>query len=320
MNDHAVTYVINEDEAGARLDLFVVQLVARLVDQRHDVSRSQVRRWIEEERILLNGGPPPKAGVRLRPGDQLDVTLPEADDDPVEVRPQPLALSVVYEDDALLAINKPKGMVVHPAPGHSEGTLVNALLYHYPQLEGVGGAGRPGIVHRLDKETSGLMLVAKTPQAYHALVAALKARRIVRRYIAIAHGVFTSSTGTIATRIGRHPVHRKKMAVVSEGGKEAITHYRVVERMGNYSLVALTLETGRTHQIRVHLAHIAHPVVGDTTYGPSRSQLTDDGQVLHACSLQLRHPTTGACLTLWVPPPKNFRRLLRALRIKAGAD
>ncbi len=297
-------WVVPNEAAQARLDVFVAA-----ADPSY--SRSQVQRWIEEGHVELNGGRPPKAGVRLQAGDWIRVTPPVPI--PSRVQPEAISLDVVYEDDAIIVVNKAKGMVVHPAPGHSSGTLVNALLHHAPCLEGIGGVRRPGIVHRLDKETTGLLVVAKTELAHRRLVAALKARQVGRIYLALAHGVLSEERGTIVAPIGRHPVDRKRMAVVSRGGREAVTRFNVLERLQAYTLLELALETGRTHQIRVHLAHIGHPVVGDTTYGPKQPVLFDDGQALHAARLKLEHPTTGKELEFWAPPPPRFLEVLHEL-------
>lgn len=297
-------WIVSDGGESARLDVFLASADATY-------SRSQVRRWIEEGHVDLNGERPSKAGVRLRPGDRVRVTPP-----PIEAasaQPEAIPLDVVYEDDALIVLNKAKGMVVHPAPGHASGTLVNALLHHIPTLEGIGGVRRPGIVHRLDKDTSGLMVVAKTERAHRRLVQALKAREVRRIYIALAHGNLVEERGSIDAPIGRHPVDRKRMAVLEQGGREAITHFTVLERLGAYTLLELALETGRTHQIRVHLAHIGHPVVGDPKYGRRRPELFEDGQALHAAHLSFSHPISGRPLTFSTRPPQPFIEVLRSL-------
>lgn len=305
MHDRCIERVVQADEANTRLDVYVTALDAAF-------SRAQVRRWIDEGLVLVNGSRPAKAGVRLRPGDRVEVWPPPPE--PAEAEPQAIPLEILYEDAAIIVVNKPKGMVVHPAPGHAEGTLVNALLHHCPDLAGIGGVRRPGIVHRLDKETSGLMVVAKSEAAHRALVQALKERRVSRQYLAIVHGIPSVSAGTIDAPIGRHPRHRQKMAVLAAGGREAITHFRVLEAFERFSLLELSLATGRTHQIRVHLAHIGHPVAGDTRYGPRRPELFDDGQALHAFRLRFAHPTTGEPLTFEAPPPPRFLEVLEQLR------
>ena len=303
--------VVGAADAGARLDRFVVAAAGGEAA----VSRAQVQRWIDEGRVLVNGERPGKAGVRLRAGDRVRVEPPPVVE--AEALPEPIPLDIVYEDDAIIVVNKPKGLVVHPAPGHPHGTLVNALLHHCPGLTGIGGVRRPGIVHRLDKETSGLLVAAKTEAAHRALVQALKNRRVRRTYLAIVHGSPPTETGTIDAPIGRDPANRQRMAVVERGGREAVTHFRVLERFDGFSFVELALETGRTHQIRVHLAYIGHPVAGDTRYGPRRARLFDDGQALHAARLALRHPTTGEELEFTAPLPPRFQEVLEALR-RAG--
>ena len=299
-------FVAGAEDDGARLDVF-------LAGRGSIPSRAQARKLIDEGRVLVNGRPPQKAGVRLAAGDRIGVAVPEPE--PSALAPQAIPLDVLYEDEHLLVINKPKGLVVHPAPGHRTGTLVNALIHYLPELPVIGGAERPGIVHRLDKETTGVLVVAKSAEAHRKLAADLKARRISRVYVALVHGNVPRDQGTIDAPIGRHPVHRKKMAVVPGRGRPAVTHFRVLERFRSYTLLELRLETGRTHQIRVHLAHIGHPVVGDPVYGPKKPHLFDDGQALHAASIELAHPVTGVPLKVSAPLPERMSVVIEKLRL-----
>jgi 23S rRNA pseudouridine1911/1915/1917 synthase len=235
--------------------------------------------------------------------------------------PEDIPLDVLYEDDQLLIINKPVGLVVHPAPGHADGTLVNALLAHCDNLAGIGGVQRPGIVHRLDKDTSGALAIAKTDLAHQQLQAQFKTKTARREYLAVVYGAPTQATGTIDAPIGRHPIDRKKMAVVPEekGGRRAVTHWQVEERLGNYTLMRFQLETGRTHQIRVHSAHIGYPVVGDPVYSSGRTVGVNlPGQALHAWKLRLQHPMTGDWIEATAPMPPSFLTLLQVLRRRAG--
>jgi len=231
----------------------------------------------------------------------------------MEARPKPIPLDIVYEDDDIIVINKPQGMVVHPAAGARAGTLVNALLAHTRGLSGIGGKERPGIVHRLDKDTSGLLVVAKHDRAHISLARQLQAREVLREYAAIVHGRVRADRGRVDAPIGRHPVNRKRMAVVF-GGRPAVTDYEVLERFAEYSYLRLVLQTGRTHQIRVHMAHLGHPVVGDPVYGSRRSPWELEGQCLHARRLGFRHPRTGAWMTFTTPLPEHMERVLEDLR------
>ena len=296
---------VGEEWRGERLDVFLASLDPI-------PSRAQARRLIEEGRVLVNGAPAPKAGVKLAPGDRISVFLPPPSPQPLTAEPIPL--DVVFEDEHLVVVNKPRGMVVHPAPGHAGGTLLNALLHRYPEMAGVGGAARPGIVHRLDKETTGLLVVARSRAAYDGLVAQLKAREVSRVYLALVHGHPPADQGSIDAPIGRHPENRQKMAVVEKGGRPAVSHFRVVERFKGYALLEVRLETGRTHQIRVHMAHIGHPVAGDRRYGAPKSSLFPDGQALHAARLAFIHPVTGEALWFSAPLPEDFQEALRILR------
>jgi 23S rRNA pseudouridine1911/1915/1917 synthase len=295
-------YLVGVDEAGQRLDQFCQAQVAH-------VSRARVQAWIAEGAVRLNGGAA-KAAARLRVGDRVLVLTPP-DPDPLDVAPEPIPLDVVFEDADLLVLNKPVGMVVHPAPGHTHGTLVNALLHHCRgSLSGIGGVARPGIVHRLDKDTSGLMVVAKSDRAHRDLARQIAAKEAQRRYWAVVGGHLPASTGRVDAPIARHPTARQKMAVVP-GGRHAATRWTVLRTYKGYDWVLCELETGRTHQIRVHMAHLGHPVVGDPVYGGDRSlPVKLAGQALHARELAFRHPVTGEALTFTAEPPPALGRLL----------
>ena len=297
---------------GTRLDSYLAEAAG--------LSRSAAARLVEEGAVLLNGKPAQKK-TPLSEGDVIDLTLPEPEE--IDALPEDIPLDVVYEDGDLLVINKPSGMVVHPAAGNPSGTLVNALLHHCRgELSGIGGKLRPGIVHRIDKLTSGLLVVAKNDAAHRSLAAALERHEIVREYHALALGGFSCDSGTVDLPIGRHPSDRKKMAVIrdGQGARRAVTHYRVAERFGQITYLVLRLETGRTHQIRVHLSSLGHPLVGDTVYGGGATPFEKrharllDGQCLHAKRLSFRHPTTGLDMTFEVPLPTEFEELLRILR------
>ena len=301
-------------------------MASRLADPRSEPgagpSRTQVQRLIQEGRATASHGPL-TARYRVREGDTIALHVPPPR--PSELAAEPLALDILHEDDDLLVIDKPAGLVVHPAPGHPSGTLVNALLYHCRSLSGIGGEARPGIIHRLDKDTSGLLLVAKHDRSHRHLAAQLKTRKLQRRYQALVHGAMPAPEGTIDAPVGRHPTQRKKMAVVARGGRAARTHYRVLEAWGVLSLLELALETGRTHQIRVHLASFGHPVLGDATYGPGarrwpgrpaleQAMRAFPRQALHAAQVRFRHPTHGDCMTFSSPVPTDMATLLAQLR------
>lgn len=291
--------------AGVRLD------VALAGDATLALSRSRIQALIAAGAVAVDGVTVKRPGFRLRGGEAIVVEVPP--DRPAEAVAQDIPLAVVYEDADLIVINKPRGLVVHPAAGHSSGTLVNALLKHCPDLAGIGGVLRPGIVHRLDRDTTGLLVVAKTQRAHDALTRAIKARAVHRGYLAIVWGVPDAVQGRIEAPIGRHPVDRKRMAVV-EGGRPAVTHFAVLESFGRAALLRCALETGRTHQIRVHLAFIGHPVIGDPVYSGRRDSCGMAGQALHAAMLAFAHPVDGRPLRFEVPPPEDFRQLLARLR------
>lgn len=287
-----------------------------LVEHLPDLSRSRIQKLIEQGQIWVNGQVCTSKKAAVQAGDRVYLEIPDAA--PLMLEAEAIPLDILYEDEHLIILNKPIGLVVHPAPGHSGGTLVNALLaYCGDRLAGIGGVQRPGIVHRLDKDTSGAIAIAKTDRAHQQLQAQFKTKTARREYLAVVYGAPATGMGTIDAAIGRHPVDRKKMAVVPEerGGRRAVTHWQVEERLGNFTLMRFQLETGRTHQIRVHSAHMGHPVVGDAVYGAGRSigvKLT--GQALHACKLRLQHPVSGEWIEATAPLPPELIKLLNVLR------
>ncbi len=295
---------LTADQEGERLDAFLARSVP-------DLTRSAAQRLLEQGAVTLRDRPA-KKNDRTRPGDRLTVCLPEPQ--PVDLVPQDIPLDVVYEDEDVIVVNKPVGLVVHPAPGHPDGTLVNALLYHCgSSLSGINGELRPGIVHRIDRDTSGLIVAAKNDRAHLALAAQLQDHSLARVYEAVAVGGFREDSGTVDAPIGRHPVDRKKMAVDRKNGREAVTHWSVLARYPGYTHVECRLETGRTHQIRVHLASIGHPLLGDTVYGSKKPWPGLAGQCLHARKLRFIHPSTGEPLELECPLPGWFRDVLEKL-------
>ncbi|TGD24641.1 RluA family pseudouridine synthase [Companilactobacillus suantsaicola] len=285
-----------------------MRLDAYLNDEIDDLTRSQIQKLIKDENILVNGQPVAKTGYKVVSGDKISVTIPE--EQPIEAVAQNIPLDVVYEDQDVLVVNKPQGMVVHPAAGHPDKTLVNAILYHCQIND--DDVIRPGIVHRIDKDTSGLLMVAKNNLAKQSLMEQLKEKSNLREYLAIVHGNFKEKTGKINAPLGRSKVDRKKQAVV-ENGRHAVTHFEVLKQFENYSLLKLKLETGRTHQIRVHMQYIGHPVAGDPLYGP-KNTLKGNGQFLHAKTLGFEHPRTHEWMEFSVEPPKIFLDTLKQLR------
>ncbi len=302
------TFVVDAGERGARLDVY-------LAGKLRPVSRARVRALIDSGMVTVDGRAR-KPADKVHRGQRIDVDIPPPV--PSTLRPEPLPLDVVYEDAALLVINKPAGLVVHPGAGRPGGTLANAIVAQVPDLQGIGGVLRPGIVHRLDKDTSGLIIVAKTALALANLQAQVAARAVSRRYLALVSGVLRPDEGTIRAAIGRHPYHRTRMAVIARG-REAITHYRVLERFPQHTWVEAALVTGRTHQIRVHFAYRGHPVVGDATYAPRKDSLGLHRQALHAYRLQFHHPTTGNELTFEAPLPADITTVLAHLRADKGS-
>lgn len=292
---------IEASVVGQRLDKAVAELT--------DLSRSLANEQIKDGRILINGQAK-KAKYAVKEGDVISYELPEPE--VVEYVPEDIPLEIVYQDEDVAVVNKPQGMVVHPSAGHTSGTLVNALMYHIQDLSGINGVLRPGIVHRIDKDTSGLLMIAKNDQAHVALADELKDKKSLRKYWAIVHGNLPNDRGVIEAPIGRSEKDRKKQAVTAKG-KPALTRFQVLERFGDYSLVELQLETGRTHQIRVHMAYIGHPVAGDEVYGP-RKTLKGHGQFLHARTLGFTHPRTGEVLEFTAEAPAIFQETLAKLR------
>lgn len=299
-------FIVSAEEEGQRLDAWLGGQ-AEL-----ELSRSYAARLIKEGAVTL-GGQPAKASTRLRAGDCLCLSLPEPK--ALELTPEALPLEYVYEDEDILIINKPKDMVVHPAAGHSSGTVVNAVLYHCQgQLSSINGELRPGIVHRIDKDTTGLLVVCKNDQAHRALAQQLKRHSITREYVALVHGRPKADEGTVDAPLGRSRTDRKKQAIDYIGGRDAVTHYRVLERFGQFSLLSCTLDTGRTHQIRVHMASIGHPLLGDEVYGPKKAPFKLQGQCLHARRLGFIHPRTGQYIEFSAEPPAYFSELVEKLR------
>ena len=285
-----------------------------LVSQRPEQSRARIQKFIDSGYVRVNGSVG-RAKTPLRQGDTVELWMPPPE--PLEyLKPEPIPLDVLFEDEHLIVVNKPAGLTVHPAPGNRDGTLVNGLLHHCPDLPGIGGERRPGIVHRLDKDTTGCLVVAKTQQALVALQNQIQRRIASRDYLGVVHGVPAGDNGSLVGAIGRHPVDRKKYAVVSDDkGRQARTHWQRLERLGDYTLLRFRLDTGRTHQIRVHCAHMGHPLVGDATYSRCRRLPVDlPGQALHAVQLALNHPVSGERLTFEAPLPDPFERLLACLR------
>lgn len=295
-------------DKGDRLDRWLSQ-------QLPDISRSRLQKLIENGNVSLNSHICNQKKIKLQKGDRLKLTIPKPQT--LDLAPEAIPLDILYEDEQLIIINKPANFVVHPAPGHQTGTLVQALLHHCPNLSGIGGVQRPGIVHRLDKDTTGAIVVAKTDLAHQHLQAQIKAKTARREYWGVVYGSPKNKETTINLPIGRHPVERKKMAVipVDKGGREAVTHWQVLERLGNYSLMEFILGTGRTHQIRVHCSHSGHPLVGDPLYSSGRSLGVNlSGQALHARKLSLQHPVSGKLIEAIAPLPEEFTKLLTVLR------
>ena len=293
------------DTAGERLDAFVARVCP-------DLSRSAAQRLIEEGCVTRNGKPG-KKNDKLNEGDEISVTVPEPKE--VDIVAREIPLDIVYEDEDLLVINKPKGLVVHPAAGHQDDTLVNGLLYALgDDLSGINGELRPGIVHRIDKDTSGLLAVAKNDLAHTVLASQLKDHTMARTYEAIVCGSFREDSGTVDAPIGRHPSDRKKMTVTERNSKHAVTHWEVIGRYRGYTHIRCRLETGRTHQIRVHMAHIGHPILGDLVYGHKKPELGQSSQVLHAGALCFQHPRDGRPVMVFAPRPDYFEQVLQKLQ------
>ncbi len=303
---------IQVTENSDRLDRYLSQELS-------DLSRSRIQQLIEQGHVQINNLICTSKKINLKTGDLITLEIPAVQ--PLAIIAENIPLDILYEDDELIIINKPAGLVVHPAPGHPDGTLVNAILAHCPNLPGIGGIQRPGIVHRLDKDTTGAIAIAKTDLAYQHLQAQLQAKTARREYLGLIYGVPKTETGSIDLPIGRNPQDRKRMAIVSieDGGRNAVTHWRVKERFGNYTLIHFQLETGRTHQIRVHSAKMGHPLVGDPIYSSGHSLGVNlPGQALHAWKLQLQHPVAGNLVEVTAPLPRSFATLLEVLRRRSG--
>lgn len=298
-------FVTGQDEKAVRIDRY-------LADRCPDFSRSYLQKLLKDQAVSVNGTPV-KANYKVQPGDQIFLEIPEMQK--MDILPEEIPLDILYEDDYLMVVNKPKNMVVHPSAGHTEGTLVNAILAHCgDHLSGINGVLRPGIVHRIDKDTTGVLLVCKEDSVHRDLAEQLKEHSIKRRYRAVVCGNLKNDEGTVEGPIGRHPSDRKKMAINHKNGKEAVTHYRVLERFGQYTYIECRLETGRTHQIRVHMASIGHPLLGDTVYGSAKNPWKLEGQTLHAMVLGFRHPVSGEYMEFEAPLPEYFLKLLDKLR------
>lgn len=305
MADRIYTFDTQRAEEKERIDKYLARMCP-------DYTRSYLQNLIRGQAVLVNGQPV-KSNYRLCGEDKVSLAIPDAA--PVDIEPEDLALDVLYEDEDVILINKPKRMVVHPAPGHMHGTLVNGLLYHCRGgLSGINGVLRPGIVHRIDQDTTGVLIACKNDRAHQCVAEQLKQHTITRRYQAIVYNHFSQPEGTVDAPVGRHPVDRKKMAVI-KNGRNAVTHYQVVEELSqNFTYLRCRLETGRTHQIRVHMAYIGHPLLGDTIYGPSKSKYHLEGQTLHAGVLGFIHPRTGEYIEVEAPLPEYFEALLLRLR------
>ncbi|PYI54556.1 RluA family pseudouridine synthase [Paenibacillus flagellatus] len=303
-NDAVHEWTVGAGEAGERVDKYVTESFE------DDVSRSQIQQWVRNGDVTVNGVAV-KPNFKLSAGDRVVLAVP----DPVEVHigPEPIPLDVVYEDGDVIVVNKPRGMVVHPAPGHYTGTLVNALLHHCRDLSGINGVLRPGIVHRIDKDTSGLIMAAKNDSAHKSLAEQLKAHTVTRKYTAVVHGIVAHNQGTVDAPIGRDPSDRKMYTVTDKNSKHAVTHFIVVDRIKDYTVLQLKLETGRTHQIRVHMKYIGHPLVGDPMYGRSKGNPID-GQALHAGVLGFVHPTKGDYMEFEAELPDDMKHLLEVLK------
>ncbi|AND39315.1 MULTISPECIES: RluA family pseudouridine synthase [Cytobacillus] len=294
-------HIIPDEQAGERIDKVLSTLNA-------DWSRTQVQQWIKDGNVLVNGQKP-KTNYKCTANDKIEISIPEPEE--LDVVPEKMDLDIYYEDKDVLVVNKPKGMVVHPAAGHGTGTLVNGLMAHCTDLSGINGVMRPGIVHRIDKDTSGLLMVAKNDMAHESLVNQLMNKTVTRKYRAVVHGVIPHDYGTIDAPIARDPKDRQSMTVV-DNGKHAVTHFQVLERFRDFTLVECQLETGRTHQIRVHMKYIGYPLAGDPKYGP-RKTLDIGGQALHAGVLGFEHPRTGEYLEFEASIPAYFEELLDKL-------
>ncbi|MGG3509758.1 RluA family pseudouridine synthase [Paenibacillus sp. FSL W8-0187] len=297
-------WTVDAESAKTRIDKYITENLGE------NVSRSQVQLWITDGHVIVNEGPV-KSNYKVSQGDRILLKVPEPS--AVEIIPEDIPLEIAFEDADVIVVNKPRGMVVHPAPGHSSGTLVNALMFHCKDLSGINGELRPGIVHRIDKDTTGLIMAAKNDKAHASLAAQLKDHSVNRRYLALVHGNMSHDQGTVDAPIGRDAHDRKLYTVTDRNSKHAVTHFTVIERFGDYTLLELKLETGRTHQIRVHMKYIGHPLVGDPVYGKSKG-IKLDGQALHAAVLGFVHPSSGEYMEYSAPMPNDMEELLTILR------
>lgn len=295
-------FEVTSEQAGERLDKILSLIYP-------DMSRSFFQKLIKDQQILVNQVPK-KSNYRIEAGDIISVSVPKAEE--IEILPENIPLDILYEDNDLLVVNKPKGMVVHPAAGHYSGTLVNAVMFHCKDsLSGINGVIRPGIVHRIDMDTTGALIVCKNDNAHIKIAEQIKVHSVTRRYLGIVKGIVAQDTGTVEGTIGRHPIDRKKMAVNVANGKSAITHYRVVQRFSSHTFLEFELETGRTHQIRVHMASIGHPLLGDMIYGNGKNSWKLQGQTLHAAVIGFLHPVSNQYLEVIAPLPEYFKALLK---------
>lgn len=296
---------VTEAGAGVRIDRYLSEAAS-------DFTRSYLQKLVKEGAVTVNGKAV-KASYAVEAGDRIELEIPEQKEP--DILPENIPLDVLYEDSDVILVNKPKGMVVHPAAGHYTGTLVNALMYHCrDDLSGINGVLRPGIVHRIDMDTTGVLIACKNDMAHNHIAEQLKAHSITRRYYALVHGVIKEDEGTVDAPIGRHPIDRKKMAIERKNGKEAVTHYKVLQRYKGYTLIECRLETGRTHQIRVHMSSLGHPLVGDAVYGPAKCPFSLQGQTLHAYILGFVHPRTGVYMEFQAPLPEYFEKLIKSLQ------
>lgn len=304
VSEHQEQLVITENEAGMRADVALAQLL--------DITRSNMQKLLEDGRVM-RGSKVLKSNYKLKNGDEIIVDLPEPE--PLDVQPENIPLDIIYEDDDVVVVNKARGMVVHPAAGNYSGTLVNALLYHCKNLSGINGVIRPGIVHRLDKDTSGIMICAKNDAAHVSMSEQIQNKTAQRTYLAVVRGNIKSDSGVIETQIARDKNDRKKMAVVKEGGRNAVTEYEVLERFGKYTIVKCKLKTGRTHQIRVHMEYLGYPLVGDPKYSPMKTPFSINGQALHSWTLTFTHPRTQEVMSFEAPLPEDMRKIVTRLRL-----
>lgn len=301
-------FIAEKEDAGRRIDVF-------LSEQVEELSRNAIQKLLESNHIQVNDKNV-KSNYKLRENDSIQVEIPDTEE--IQIEAEDIPLDILYEDADIIVVNKPQGMVVHPAPGHYQGTLVNALLYHCKEsLSGINGMLRPGIVHRIDKDTSGVLVVAKSNTAHQSLALQLSEHSITRKYNAVVYNNIKEDTGTIHKPIGRHPQDRKRMAVTEKNSRDAITHFKVLSRSGNFNYIEAQLETGRTHQIRVHMASIGHPLLGDEVYGPKKQPFHLQGQVLHARVLGFIHPITGQYMEYEAPLPEYFQKLLDKLGLRS---